>query len=382
MRRPTICLVEPCHSHEEVLFPLIDYLWDDYDLHVCAPQSLLDVDIMSRTRHLYKAVPIPWRQSATRCSRLLQMPRKYQFIRKHVASINPEIVLFNSTHNIAELLMIAVMFRGIRKAQVVHDFSHYLRPGMMWLYDCFDVSLVISEDVYEYVSRHHPNYGKLDFFLPFSFKEFEDTLPNTGDEEANVGDVLHLGVIGAIDPNRRNYEGLLQSLAMWHAKGARQPRFMLSLIGKAPASFQKRIEQESLIKWVRCYDGFVSFREMFGILRKLDLVLFLIDDTTTERKRYNQYTVSCTSIWVRAFRKACASSREFPLERELRDKCIFYDGSHVEQLFEAIERGSVSRDTLKEIEARYSMDVSLFRREQKKRLVQALKPSSGQAARN
>ncbi len=372
MKKPSICLIEPCHSHEEVLFPVIDYLRAEYDVHVLAPQSLLDVDLLNRTRHLYNALPFPWRQNASRLQRLLQMPRKYRFMRRLVASIDPEIVLFNSTHNTAERLMIATFFKGVRKAQIVHKFTHYLRPGMKWLYRCFDVSLVISEDVHKYITGLYSSYDSLAYFLPLSFEGFEDALSNGQKEQSGNGEVLQLGVIGSIESRRRNYEGLLRSLANWHARG-KAPKFRIHLIGKAPTGYQDMIEQEGLCKWVKYYDRFVSFEEMFSILRRLDLVLFLIDRNVADCELYNRYTIPCTSIWVNSFHKACAASRDFRLDERLKDKCIFYEGSRVEQLFESIENGSVNRELLGEMESRYASDTSLSRDEQKQRLVRALK---------
>ena len=118
---------------------------------------------------------------------------------------------------------------------------------------------------------------------------------------------------------------------------------------------------------------------MIRVLRRLDIVMFLIDSSVPNLELYDRYKVSCTAIWVKAFRKACAASRDYRLDEILRDKCFFYDGSRVEQIFEAIEDGSLNRALLKDVEARYVANESLSRGEQKKRLIRALKAAVSRA---
>ena len=72
-----IALVEPNHSHEEVLFPLIELLRGVCEVHVVAPQSLLDVDLLRDTRHMYQAVPYVPALPKSRIGRRLGVGRRY-----------------------------------------------------------------------------------------------------------------------------------------------------------------------------------------------------------------------------------------------------------------------------------------------------------------
>jgi hypothetical protein len=372
MTRPRICLIEPRHSHEEVLSPLVDLLQDDYEVYVLAPQSLLEVDILGRTKNLYKGVPIGGREDGSRLRRLLGMPGKYRHIRRLVNSIAPEVVLFNSTYALPDLLLIASLFRGVRKAQIIHNFQRFLRPGMRRLYEQFDLNLVISEEVHDYVVRNHPRYRSLDYFLPIYFDGFQAACPADAGPPFDADGLLHLGVFGSIDKHRRNGEGLLGSLAAWRRDG-RAPDFRLHLVGKLPVEYRDFVKSRDLGHVVRYYERFVPFEEMFHVLRNVDVVMFLIDSTVRDCALYNRYKISATSTLVKGFRKACAASRDFRLDATLADKCFLYDGSRVEQVFEAIADGTITKAAVRKIEAGYADQRLLSREEQQARLVLALK---------
>ena len=375
-KNPRICLVEPCHSHEEVLLPLIDLLHEDYEVHVIAPQSLLDVDLLRRTRHLYTAVPLDWNQRTPRWRRILSMPGKYRQIRRLVAAIGPEVVVFNSTYKLPDLLLIAAFFRDIPKAQIIHEFQAFLKPGMRLFYNAFDMNLLISEEVYSYVTGHHPAYRALDYFLPISFGAFAAASAPDVPAQSDIAPVLQLAVFGSAGGHRRNYAGLLNSLASWLRDG-RPPGFILHLVGELPEEYRCFIRDHQLEPVVRYYDSFVPFEELFRVLRKVDIVLFLIDATVRDCAVYNRYKITGSSTLIKGFGKACASSRDFRVDASLVDQCFFYAGDRVEELFEAIADGRINRSTVSGLAARAS-DKALFTREaQRDRLVRALKTVRG-----
>jgi glycosyltransferase involved in cell wall biosynthesis len=371
-RRPAICLVEPCHSHEEVLLPLIDLLHEDYEVHVIAPQSLLDVDLLRRTRHLYTAIPLDWNQRAPRWRRLLCMPGKYRQIRRLVEGIRPELVIFNSTYELPDLLLIAAFFRGVPKAQLIHNFQYFLKPGMRLIYDAFDLNLVISEEVHGYVTGHHPEYRSLEYVLPISFSAFESARATDLPAQPAADPALHLAVFGSAGGHRRNYAGLLNSLAAW-SPGDRPPGFVLHLVGELPEDYRSFIRDHHLDPVVQYYDAYVTFEELFRVLHKVDIVLFLIDATVRDCAVYNRYKITGASTLIKGFGKACASSRDFRVDASLVDQCCFYESDRVEELFEAIADGRINPRTVRGLEA-HATGKPLFSREaQRDRLLRALK---------
>ena len=372
MTKPKLCLVEPCHSHAEVLLPQIDLLHDDYDLYVIAPQSLLDQDILSKTSHMYQGIPVRWNQWSSRLRRLFRMPGKYRDIRYIVDSLRPELVLFNSTYRAIDLILLANYFQGIRKAQIIHNFQSFLRPGMRWLYDQFDLNLVISEEVHEYIVGHHPEYRSLNYFLPIYFGSFEPSRGGVSEPLSRTDSPLQIGVFGSVNEDRRNYDGLLRSLAAWRRSHG-TAHFVLHLVGRLPVEHREFIASHDLGDMVRYYDTFVPFEEMFRVLRGVDVVMFLIDSTVRHCNEYNRYKISGASTLIKAFRKACAASRDFRIDATLADKCFFYDGSRVEQFFQSIANGTITKATVRMIEARFGTVGVLSREIQKSRLLDALK---------
>ena len=372
MKKPRICLVEPCTGHGEVLLPQIELLCDEYDVHVLAPQSLLDRDLLSNTKHLYQGIPVKWEQEQPRWRRLLRMPGKYRDFRRIVDTIRPKMVLFNSTYLPIDVLMIAQFFKGVRKSQIIHQFNYFLWPGMRRLYDEFDVSFVISEQIHAYIVANHPQYASLDYFLPIYFDSFQASSAAIVNEPHEADGPLHIGVFGGINQRRRNYDGLLKSLAAWRRRD-RAHKFVVHLVGSLPPEYKQFIARHDLGQIVRYHESFVPFEEMFHILRNVDLVMFLIDATVRNYDLYNRYKISGTATLAKGFQKICAASRDFPVDATLVDKCFFYDGSHVEQIFEQIEDGSINKTLIRKMEAGYANQGILSREVQKARLLGALR---------
>jgi len=375
MSKPRICLIEPCHSHTEVVVPTLDLLYEAYEIYLIAPRSLFELDLLRSTQSLYRAVPIDWQQRHPRWRRFLRMPAKYFTMRQLVNQIAPCCVFFTSTYREIDLLLIARYFKHVPKAQIIHNFQYFLRPGMHRLYEQFDLNLVISEEVHKYILEHHPQYASLDYFLPISFDCFFRLHPLRNPSGVPTGPI-QLGVFGAVDQGRRNYEGLFQSLRCWRRKSGAAP-FVVHIVGKLPKEYRRFIARYELDELVRYYDHYVSFEEMFRVLRMVDIVLFLIDSTSSYRQTYNRYKISGSSNLIKGFRKVCASSRDFPVESILRDKCFFYDGAQLEQLFEAIADGYITREVVREKEARYTGLDILSREEQQSRLLSGLRRSIG-----
>lgn len=373
MPKKRVCIVEPCHSHEEVIFPQIELLKDDYHVYVLAPQSLLDVEILKGTQHLYTAVPFRWRQKDCRLKRFLCTPRKYWDIRMLVDRIAPEVVIFNSTYHLLDLLLITFLFKRYRKVQIIHHFQSFFQPGMRGIYNQFDANLVISEEVHHYIVQTHPEFYSLEYFLPIFF----DSIllhPSTVMDAANVYEdgQLQLGVFGSVDRRRRNYAGLLSRLVEWKNRGVKSD-FCIHLVGELPNEYRKFIKQNHLVDVVHCHDEFVSFTDLSKIIQHIDVILFLIDSSVPSVKTYNYYGVSGTSTLIKGFRKACASSRDFKVDATLLDKCFLYDGDHVEQLFQQIADGKITKSIVRTLEAKYQ-DMPLFSRQlQKQRLLSILK---------
>lgn len=335
-----MCLVEPCATHAEVLFPLIELLRSDYDVHVIAPRRLLDLDLLTTTRHLFTAWPLEKEYAATRWKGFAGLVAKYRDIRRIVREAPPDFILFNSTYRRFERLLIALLLRRYPKGQIIHEFQHCLRWGGHWLYDRFDLNLVISEQVYEYVHGHHPEFAGLDYILPIFFDGFLQAAGN-GRHPHNGNGVVKLGVFGSIDAWRRNYRGLLDAVSATAAPGT-DPRYEIFLVGKAPSWLKEEVRERESAALVRTFDDFVPFKQMFDLVNEVDLVLFLIDSSVSNAQFYNRYKITGTSVLMKAFNKAAACSTEFLVDEILAGRCFYYEGADLQSLLASINEGRLS----------------------------------------
>lgn len=367
-----IVIIEPCHSHEEVILPLVELLRETYDVSVLAPQSLLDVDLLSRTKHLYAGLPIRWNQKAPRWLRLLCLPGKYRGIRRIVDSIEPKLIIFNSTHTWIDLLLIAFFFKGVPKVQIIHEFHFFLRPIFRGFYKIFNLNLVISEEVFWFIRHKHNDYQTLDYFLPIFFSGFETACASAHYSQSDDDTIVQLGIFGSVDQTRRNYNGLFQSLATW-CKAGHKPCFQMHIVGRLPEAHVNFIKTNKIGHIVHYAEAFVPFEKMFEVLRKVDIVLFLIDASVRDCEVYNRYKITGSSTLIKGFQKVCASSKDFCVDGVLTDKCFFYDDDHVEQLFNMIENGVITKAVVRQMESRYAGNTLLYHNVQKKRLIESLK---------
>ncbi len=371
MTRPRICIVEPCHSHEEVVLPLVDLLRDDWEVHVAAPDSLLTVDLLRDTRGIYAAHSVRWDQRRPRWRRLADMPRKYRELRRIVDEVRPEFVVFNSTYGFADLACIVHAFRGVRKAQVIHNADVFARaPARRWAAE-FDLNLVLSEEVHAHLVASGGAIPGLDHVLPIVFESFEALNPADPAPGGDVGP-LRLGVFGSVDASRRNYRGLLDRLAAWRRPG-RACGFTIDIVGAAPAWLLESVVRHGLDDVVRCGAGFVPFADLFRILRRTDLVLFLVDASVDDCARYNRTKITGSSTLVKAFRRASIASNDFRLDAVLADACVRHDGDRIDDVFEAIASGRLTRADARAMERTHDANPALSREAQKTRLAAALR---------
>ncbi len=366
-KKARVCLVEPQHSHEEVLFPLIELLREKCDLCVIAPHSLLAVDLLSRTSHLYRARGFTPDSGKGASGRLLGRFRSYCAIRGAVRDEGPDLVIFNSTYSLADAALLACLFRAQKKIQIIHNLQQFLAPGMGLLYRAFDANLVISEQVHKYVTGRHSEFSDLDYVLPIFFDGFLPGCPDRAHKGAHPC-CLKLGVFGTIEDSRRNYSGLLNAVRAI-AQDNEAPGFKIHLVGRAPAEIQAYIAEHRLEKVISYFTKFVPFSEMFQLLADMDIVLFLIDGEVRNAKHYNKYKISGTSTLMKAFKKAGAASTDFAVDDSLADKCFQYPGSDIGSLLRLIAAGGITAEQVYAKEALYRADGEFSFAHQQERLL-------------
>jgi hypothetical protein len=353
-----ICIVEPSLNHEEVILPQIELLRDSFAVSVLASPKLLATDLLSSTADLYRPIPLLTGSEGGRLGRFVSLPLKYSEIKKVVTRNVPDVVIFNTVSTVFDLALIAILFRNQKKVQIAHNFQRFVRSPWKQFYKAFDLNLVLSEEVHNYITTAHPECGSVDYFLPIFFDNFRTRQPSQDNRVTQNSNRLKIGVFGSIDDQRRNYSGLLTSLADIRRSG-KAIRFDLYLVGKIPTKYLKFIREQGLTDIVRYYEEYVSYADMFTLLESMDLVMFLVDSQVHNHKHYNRYKITGTSTLVKSFRKACVSSTDFAVDGMLADKCFYYSHSNIQEFNDQIAAGDIFRETVKAKVARYA-DNRLF----------------------
>ena len=369
MKRVTI--VEPAHSHEEVIFPQIELLREIFEVHVVAPQSLLDVDLLRETAHLYHAHSFTSDPPRGRWQRLLNSPRHHLALRKAVEATNPDVVVLNSTYTQPETLFLLGLLRRYPKVQIIHEFQRFLGIPGRYLYNAFDANLVLSEQVQRHIVVAHPEFSDLDYFLPIFFDGFVSSRGVAEPSGRAARPHLKLGVFGGMAGNRRNYWGLLNALRdMKRSGGVRG--FRIYLVGQATPAIHEFIIANGLDSIVEYSTEFVPFRALFAQLSEMDIVLFLVDREVAGIALYNRYKITGTSSLVKAFRKAGAFSTDFVVDDSLADKCFSYPGTDVASLLRQIADGLITTADVRAKTLRYEGQGLFGFREQQVRLASVL----------
>jgi hypothetical protein len=367
-----IAIIEPSHSHEEVILPQIELLRGQYDVYVVAPQSLLTIELLKDAASLFHACAFSVVTARNRLLRLMGLPFKYLAIARVVRSIDPHVLIFNSTYTLLDVALICWVFRKYKKAQIIHNFEQFLPPFGRWLYHRFSANLVISEEVHRYVVSTHPEYADLDYVLPIFFDSFVAAHDCVPQRLTKRNGMLKLGVFGTIEDSRRNYSGLLESLHRL-AQSRMEVGFRIYLVGKAPPEIQNYIQTHGLDTMVETFSAFVPFHTMFSLLAEMDVVMFLVDRHVKYAGQYNRYKISGTSTLMKAFRKVGCASDEFLVDASLAAACFTYPGDDIGHFLRQIADGHITLDTVRAKASGYAADDVFSFTKQQTRLVSLIR---------
>jgi hypothetical protein len=365
-----ICIVEVSTSHDNDAFSQMELLREHFEVHVIAPLQLLNMDLFRATSQLYHAKPLPELGEGNRWMRLACLPLTLWRIRSYCARINADAIIFNTTFTLADLCLITMLFPRGKTFQIIHNYQRFLNPIAFRFFKWFKNNMVLSEEVFDYISRTHKTTGKLAFFLPIFFRSFMDTCPDRQPKWKRGRALFNLGVFGTVDQKRRNYQGLVDAVERIKASGE-VINFQIHLVGSAPAEFVKMIQKKGLADIISVY-GFCSFADMFALAENMDMVFFLIDSEVPNFQYYNKYKVSGTSVLLKTFRKVGISSDDFPVDRSLQNTVLYYQGTDVGAILKEVARGAITKKQIQEMEKKYAEESLISFETQQQQLIRAL----------
>jgi hypothetical protein len=342
-----VALVQFYSYHEEVLAPQIDFLLPDHEVFVAAPPSVLANDYVSffdaRTRKIrfsdkrynhHSAFDIPRRT----LSILLKYLILYRAIKKH----RIDLVVFNTLTRPFHFALICLFFRQNKMVHIVHNAQHFTEPRKIKTLSLFKKNLFISADVYRYyVKRHEEAAPYCDWFLPCLSGLAPNPAVAKKPPPEDEDDKITIVIPGGVDEERRNFESFFNALKKTLPP---PPPFEIILLGKITTEWKNQIDDMGLDSIVKYYTEYVPGEEMLKIISGADVIVFLIDNHIGENCRlYNRYKATGSSVFCLTFNIPCITSRDFMLDSALKNKAVYYDGSHIETVFEAIINGKLSK---------------------------------------
>jgi hypothetical protein len=354
-----IALVQFYSYHEEVLAPQIDFLLPDNEVFVAAPSRVFEHDYMAGfNSHIkkivfdnnrydkHKIMQIPFRM----ISILLKYVRLYKYIRQHTV----ELIIFNTITKPFHFRLIRFFFKKIEKYHIIHNGQLFTKPKVAKSLLMFKKNIFISFDVYSYfINNHHQIDSRyFDWFFP-GLAVFGSKSNSDNSEESN--NIITIVVPGAVEYDRRNYDGLFNALNA-------PPPVQIILLGKIAVEVQREIMDRRLDKIIKTYMTYVPGEEMLQSIEKADAIAFLIDKNIGDNCcLYNRYKASGTSVLALSFGIPCIVSSDFALDDGLREKAIIYPGSHIECVFQDIITGKLTKKYFKELKEKplapiYSLD--------------------------
>jgi hypothetical protein len=158
-------------------------------------------------------------------------------------------------------------------------------------------------------------------------------------------DMVNIGIVGSIVPQRRNYDGLFRSLADAREALAGAP-FRIHLLSNIPSAYACLISDLEVGEHLVTYDHRLPFQALFSLVERIDLLAFLIDRTVPNSEHYNRTKISGTSSILKAFRKPALSSTDFEVDRAWNDATFYYPEDHIENFLTAVARGEITKVTI------------------------------------
>lgn len=352
--RPQILIIELNVLHEEVLAPQIELLKEDFAITVAAPREVLDCDLIKAYRGVFDSVVLashrrPRIAAIELVARVVIHIHRYARLAAAVRRGAYRCLVFNTVSGPAHVRIIRRLFTGLPKVHVIHNGQLYLAPKRRKLLRTFQRNVVISEDVKRKFSEMLGGAGgnELGYFLPIFFDTALSSM-SRADLAASypVGqDMVNIGVVGSIVPQRRNYDGLFRSLAEARDALAGAP-FRIHLLSRIPSSYARLIRDVDIGEHLVTYEQRLPFTALFSLVERMDLLAFLVDRNVPNSQHYNRTKISGTSSILKAFRKPALSSTDFKVDSAWKAATFFYPGDRIEEFLTAIARGEITKASI------------------------------------
>ena len=343
-----IALVQLYSYHEEVLAPQINFLLPENEVYIAVPSNILENDYIKPFLSSVKTIDFKNEKNVLKRVRffykIFSILHKYLILKNAVKKQGIQLLIFNTVTKDFHIKLIKFFFKNVECIHIIHNAQRYLSKKSLESLLFFKKNLFISFDVFHYYTSNHVVREKqvlFNWFCP-NLSEFQSS--NKYRDNLLSADKINLVVPGSVDFSRRNYQGLFKSLEKF--KDSELP-FQIIFLGRISDDKQELIINSGITHIIKTFSEYVPGEFMLHCIKNCDAILFLIDKNIGNNyKLYNKYKATGSSIFCLSFGVPCIVSDDFTLDNALENKAITYPGSAIEQIFNAIADGQLTKEQL------------------------------------
>lgn len=328
--------------------PQINFLYNDHEIFIAAPESVHNNDYISHFKNNYNAIIYKNspRGKTSFFSRFFSIFIKYIILFKYHKLNKFDVIIFNTITKDFHFFLIKLFLNKVKKIHIMHNSQRFLNKKRLKILNLFFNNLLISYDAYNRFKNDIDNLiiplPMINWFyplLPFSIIEdkkcFNITFNNS---------LINIIIPGSINEERRNYSSLFKALEVYKFKN--DLKFKIYLLGKISFDMLEKIKILGLENIIIYFTEFISGLDMLNCLKNTDALAFLLDSKIGKNFiNYNKYKVSGTTNLCLSFGTPCIVSDEYLLEDALREKALIYPNDKIGFIFEQIENGSLTKET-------------------------------------
>jgi hypothetical protein len=327
-----VLLIETNKQHIEVLYSQIEFLLDSgYNVSVAVNKEAYEIDLLKSFDHEVNFI--------------LKTCNDYAFFRKIRSFVIEEkisVIILNTLEYSNILLPVFIFLRKMPLISIVHNLNYLINKKVYRGKDCFfnfilkrmhknvDWFFVLNKPLF--VRSQEAGLKKVKYFYPVFFQNFCDKY-DISRKAAYSDSLIKIGIQGSMDPERRNYRGLLNAVSELDSN--MRKRLRIYLIGNSDNKFGREyieaLKSRDLTNCFIWYQKYLNYNDYFNLLNRMHYMVPLIDKSVRHFQKYDRYSISSTVSLALAFHVPLINSSDYGLLREYAGFTIEYDGKNIKQ---------------------------------------------------
>lgn len=252
-----------------------------------------------------------------------------------IRKLKPALVYLNTGQgNRVRLLMLRLLFDKTPIAALHHNPQKLMGSSSQKMINWrLKKYFVLADYIKTAVQKHLPATVHVESFYPIFFEEQSVLMPKLAEDlsrlQSRTDDLIRVGIVGAMDQSRRDYEGLYQALLKLGDKVPNNLRFCFLGDATRPQALALRNKFLSL----QCKDqfefndGFLPYAELFERVRKVDVIMPLLHPNLVYFDEYKDFKITGAYLWGLCYRKPFVFEKSLAHMSDFKDISIYYDSN-------------------------------------------------------